>query len=107
MKTIKINLAVIAMIIGVSAAFAFKAESATSNKHRASRYWYYNSASTDGAQFKVATNYSTTNNSETCVVSAERPCKILVNADNTTQLQSILTPLTPDDISDMSEGHKN
>ncbi|WGQ09038.1 hypothetical protein QG516_21235 [Pedobacter gandavensis] len=85
--------------------FGFKADSKTNNS-KATRYWYYNSTSNDPAQFKVATNYATSNNSEACVVNAERPCKIFVNADNATQLQSILTPLTPDDISDMSEGHK-
>lgn len=107
MKTIKMNLAVIAMLIAVTAAFAFKADTNYGKNKKAARYWYYNSSSTDGAQFKVAGNYATTNNSETCVVTAERPCKIFVNADNATQLQTILTPLTPDDISDMSEGHKN
>ena len=99
MKRFKINLAIVAMLIGVTAAFAFKPVPKKAITGRQTTVWYFDGVS---GQVKDAVDWSTTDIPDDCALTGTLPCSISVSASNQTDLQTFLNGETVTQITNMS-----
>jgi len=107
MKNLKNLMPIFALILGLSLVFtqsAFK----SAGSPTAERYWYYDNPSNDDADVMNHLNWTQAAPSDesTCVADAERPCKIFVDADDATELQSYLGGTNIGVIRSITDGEK-
>jgi hypothetical protein len=104
MKKIKVNFAIMAMIIGATAAFAFKPASALSlNGKRTNTTWYFTGVE---GQVLTASDWSQTSPGD-CQPTGSLPCAITVNAGTQSQLQTYLNGHTEAQIDAESTNKRN
>ncbi len=99
MKKLKINFAILAMIIGVTAAFAFKPAGPKTIKGHTQTTWYFNGST---GQVQTASDWSTNNIPDDCSSTGSLPCSITVDASTQSQLQTFLNSETVAQITNMS-----
>ncbi len=107
MKRLKVNVALVAMVMAAFAAFAFQPAKANAGGKLLTS-WFYNSASSSAADIKDAANYAMVNHDQDdpCITSGNRPCELQVNAADQAALQTYLDGQTAESVRDNSIGRK-
>lgn len=105
MKKLKINIALIAMIVAATAAFAFKPAPVVQGKH-APVNWFYNGTASTEAAIKDGNNWDLSN-AGSCSAAGTRPCEITVEDVSTQEdLDAYLDGFTRAQILAMSPNRK-
>ena len=105
MKNLKNLLPLFALILGLSIVFTQSAFTSTT-KSATTTYWYYTGPNNDEAEVLDHDNWSMVDPNDTCLETAQKPCRISVDADNQTAFESFLSTQDQSDIDALTEGRK-